>query len=512
VPVGRVRLAELSAAISLFTDIATGQPQEHALRTTVVAMRLADRLGWGRDDRVVGYYASLLRFLGCTATATETAQLGGGDDLAINAASAATVMQPGLEDLRVALRTVGAGEPWRARLGLLARMLTDVNGRERDLGAHCEVAARFGARMGLPAGVEAALGAAYARWDGRGVPSGLAGTDIPVGMRLAIVARDIDVLARLGGPADAERVLRHRRGGAYDPAVVDSALGGGVADLVPTDADAWELALDLEPGLARVADDAQYEAVLEACADFADLKFPHTAGHSRAVADLAAAAAAALGLPALAVADVRHAGLVHDLGRVGVPSGVWLRPGPLGTADWESVRLHSYYTQRILGRCGPLAGLGRLAGAHHERLDGSGYPAGARGLDTPIRILAAADTYQAMTQDRPHRRAYPPEAAARHLRREAEAGRLGHPEVEAVLAAAGQRGAVRLSRPAGLTAREVDVLRLLARGLSNREMAAALTISTKTVGRHVENLYAKIGVSSRAAAAVFGMEHDLLGH
>ena len=508
----RVRLAELSAAISLFTDVATGQPQEHALRTAVVAMRLAERLAWEMDDRVIGYYASLLRFLGCTATATETAELGGGDDMAVNAAFAATVMQPGFEELRVALRTVGAGEPWPARLSLLARILTDVHGRERDLGAHCEVAARFAARMGLPAGVEAALGAAYARWDGRGVPSGLAGTDIPAGMRLAIVARDVDLLARLGGPAAVGRVLRHRRGGAYDPSIVDAALDGGVADLVSTDANAWELALDREPGIPRTADDAQYDAVLEACADFADLKFPHTAGHSRAVADLAARAAAALGLPGGTVADIRRAGLVHDLGRVSVPSGVWLRPGPLDTAEWESVRLHSYYTQRILTRSRQLAGLARVAGAHHERLDGSGYPAGTRELQTPARILAAADAYQAMTQDRPHRRAHPPETAARQLRREAEAGRLGRPEAEAVLIAAGQRRAARLSHPAGLTAREVDVLRLLARGLSNREMAARLTLSTKTVGRHVENLYAKIGVRSRAAAAVFAMEHDLLVH
>jgi HD-GYP domain-containing protein (c-di-GMP phosphodiesterase class II)/DNA-binding CsgD family transcriptional regulator len=510
-PVGRVRLAELAAAISLFTDLGTGQPQQQAARSCVAAMRLAAGLRLSEADRVAVYYATLLRFLGCTADAHAAAVFGGGDELGWYAALAPTVMGSGREELAAVLRSVGAGTPTWTRLGLVGRALADPGGKERNLRAHCEVAARFGSRMGLPEGVAEALGAAYARWDGRGVPAGLSGTDIPVATRLAVVARDVELLVRTAGAAEAERILRRRSGHAYDPEVLDAALDMGLATLLPDDAETWELALSAEPPPVRVVDHQQMESVLLACADFVDLKFPHLAGHSRGVADLAAAAGAALGMPAPASTELRWAALVHDLGRVGVPAGTWMRPGRLSTAEWEAVRLHPYYTERILARCGQLADVARVAGSHHERLDGSGYHRGLDSLDRAARLLATADTYQAMTQDRPHRPAHPSDAAARTLRAESAAGRHGSAEVEAVLTAAGHRtGRVPPQRPAGLTEREVDVLRLLTRGLSNREVARRLGISAKTVGRHVENLYAKAGVSSRAAAAVFAMEHGIV--
>jgi HD-GYP domain-containing protein (c-di-GMP phosphodiesterase class II) len=193
-----------------------------------------------------------------------------------------------------------------------------------------------------------------------------------------------------------------------------------------------------------------------------------------------------------------------------VPNGIWDRRGPLTTAEWERVRLHPYGTERILARCGPLAGLAETACAHHERVDGSGYHRGLAGeaLSRSARVLAAADVFAALTADRPHRPALADGAAARAL--EAEPG-LDPDAVACVLAAAGEREAPpRAERPAGLTEREVEVLRLLARGRTNREVAERLVIAPKTVGRHVENLYRKIGVSSRAAAALFAAEHGLL--
>ena len=218
-------------------------------------------------------------------------------------------------------------------------------------------------------------------------------------------------------------------------------------------------------------------------------------------------------MPASEVVDIRRAALVHDLGRAGVPNGVWDRPGPLTTADWERVRLHAYYSERTLTRAAPLKRLAELAGAHHERLDGSGYHRGSRAahLDPGQRILAAADSYQAMTQPRPHRPARAPADAAAELRREVAAGRLDRDAAEAVLEAAGfVRESGRRAWPAGLTDREVEVLRLICRGSPNRLVAAELSISPKTVGRHVENLYNKIGVSSRPAAALFAVKHGLL--
>jgi len=248
-------------------------------------------------------------------------------------------------------------------------------------------------------------------------------------------------------------------------------------------------------------------------ADFADLKMPAALGHSRGVATLAAGAAQQLGLGDEVVRRLRRAGLVHDLGRCGVSTGLWERTGPLSTDDWERVRLHAYLTERILART-PLADdLAALAGAHHERLDGSGYHRGSTALTAglPARVLAAADAYQAMSQDRPHRPRLRPAAAVAELSAEVAAGRLDARAVGAVIAAAGVRATRLPSRwPAGLTDREVDVLRLACRGMSNREVAVRLVISAKTVGRHLENSYAKIGVSSRASAALFAVANGLL--
>jgi DNA-binding CsgD family transcriptional regulator len=204
--------------------------------------------------------------------------------------------------------------------------------------------------------------------------------------------------------------------------------------------------------------------------------------------------------------------LVHDLGRVAIENGIWDKPGPLTTSEWERARLHVYYTERILVRCRSLSSLVEPAWTHHERLDGSEYrrAVAAEALSQVDRIVAAADVFAALTAERPHRAAVTEEAAAGTLEAEAR-GKLDSEAVACVLAAAGERAVPRPPGwPADLTDREVEVLRLIARGRSNRDVAELLFISPKTVGRHVENLYTKIGVSSRAAAAVFAMEHRLL--
>jgi HD-GYP domain-containing protein (c-di-GMP phosphodiesterase class II) len=210
---------------------------------------------------------------------------------------------------------------------------------------------------------------------------------------------------------------------------------------------------------------------------------------------------------------VRRAALVHDLGRTGIPNTIWDKPGPLTASEWERVRLHPYYTERALARPEALARLGVVAAAHHERLDGSGYhrTLAAASLSPAARLLAAADAYHAMTEPRPHRPALEPAAAAAELRAEVRAGRLAGDAAEAVLGAAGHRVHVRRrSAPAGLTQREVEVLVLLARGASNKEIARALVIAEKTASSHVQHIYAKLDVSSRAAASLCAMRFGLL--
>jgi HD-GYP domain-containing protein (c-di-GMP phosphodiesterase class II) len=209
---------------------------------------------------------------------------------------------------------------------------------------------------------------------------------------------------------------------------------------------------------------------------------------------------------------LRVAGYLHDLGRVGVASSIWDKPGPLSTTERDQARLHAYHSERIIARIPPLARLAILAGQHHERCDGSGYHRGATSaqLSMPARVLASADTYRRLIEDRPYRRALAPARAADRLEAEAKAGRLDADSVSAVIEAAGLRRAFRRSRPADLTERQLEVLRLVSRGLSNTEIAERLVLSRRTVEHHVQDIYLKIGASTRAGAAMFAMQHGLL--
>jgi DNA-binding CsgD family transcriptional regulator len=220
-----------------------------------------------------------------------------------------------------------------------------------------------------------------------------------------------------------------------------------------------------------------------------------------------------MGLPDADVRAVRHAGWLHDIGRVGVSSAVWGHPGPLTAHQREQVRLHPYHTSRVLDRSPYLRRVGEVAAAHHERLDGSGYFRGAKAAQLPrsARLLAAADVYHAMTEARPYRPAHSAAEAAAEICAQAQQGRLDATAVEAVLAAAGQRASRRRPPgPCGLTPREVETLGQVARGLSIRQIARELSIAPKTVDGHLQRIYAKIGVSTRAGATLFALSHDLV--
>lgn len=216
------------------------------------------------------------------------------------------------------------------------------------------------------------------------------------------------------------------------------------------------------------------------------------------------------GIPADDAVAVRRAGLVHDIGRVAVTDRIWERPGPLTEREREAVRLHAYHGDRLLAH-GALAPIGALAAGHHERLDGSGYHRGSRGaaLSVAARILAAADAFHAMLEVRPHRPALSSVEAARLLRDEARQGGLEPESVEAVLSANGQ-AAPRERATASLTDREVEVLRLVARGLTNKQIGACPAIAPATVHHHVLHIYEKAGVSGRATATLYAMGRGLL--
>jgi HD-GYP domain-containing protein (c-di-GMP phosphodiesterase class II) len=507
-----LRLADMLAALSVATDLGMGQEPEKAVRTCLVATRLARAMDLPDPDVRDVYYTALLKHLGCTAPSHETAWLLG-DDLAgtpqtertddasrreMLALTAAVGKGTGVHRIRYLVRTLAAGK----------------EGGRTISRAVCEVGARMAERLHLPDGVRTGLLHSLERWDGRGDAYGLAGEDVALPARLTAVAAQAVIFDRLGGPDAAVDMVRRRAGGWFDPAVAGTFERVGPELLRRlAEADVWAEVLVTEPQPVCRIPRTQLDDMAAVFADMVDLLTPFTLGHSAGVAELAGAAAGHLRLPGGTVDLVRRAALLHDLGRVAVSSHVWEKPRALTATQQEQVRLHPYHTERILARSAILQPLARIAGMHHERQDGSGYHHGATGAQVPVeaRLLAVADAYQAMTQDRPYRPALAPPAAAREVEAAARSGRFDPECTRAVVEAAGQQAAhTRGAWPEGLSEREVEVLRLVARGLSNRQIATALFISSRTAEHHVQHIYAKIGASTRAAAAMFAMEHGLL--
>jgi HD-GYP domain-containing protein (c-di-GMP phosphodiesterase class II) len=507
----RVRTAELIAALCLATDLGMAFPFEHGLQTTLIAMRIAKKLGIDREGARETYYACLLSHAGCTTEAHVAAKVFGG--------SLTTTFNPvmygsGREVLGGLLRTLpDPGSPALVRTAQAARRFPRM-AREQGpaLSAACEVAGMLAERVGAPPSVPGLLAHLLERWDGKGPLRRARGEQIPLPMRIVHVATDAAFQRLLGGPEHASRLVGERAGHAFDPEVA-ACLVEDSSEILALDgsASACDEVLASEPPAPLVLATESLDRALAAMGNFADLISPYLAGHSAGVAELAGLAAQRCGIGAAGVTAIRRAGLLHDLGRVAVHPRTWQKPGPLTADEWEQVRLHPYHTERVLSRSPFLCALSPIAGAHHERLDGSGYHRGATGpeLAFPARLLAAADAYHAMTEPRPHRERLAPERASQVLAEEVSAGRLDPDAVAAVLEAAGQR-APRLERPAGLTEREAEVVAMLARGLQTKQVARALGISVKTADRHIQNAYRKIGVSSRAAATLFAMEHGLV--
>jgi HD-GYP domain-containing protein (c-di-GMP phosphodiesterase class II) len=510
-PGTRVRLAELIAMISLGTDLGMGQPMEHVLRQTLIAVRLAERLGLDEATRSVVYYVSLIAWVGCHVDAYEQAKWFG-DDLALKA-DTRRVDMAGLPGKVHVLSHVGAGRGLLERGRLGVRFVGDGLRPKEAIENHWLATNELAAALGLDRQVRDALYQTFERWDGKGVPAEARGEEIGLPARLVNLADVVAVFHRADGVDGAVAVARERSGTQFDPALVDAFSADAPDVLDGIDAvTAWPAVIDAEPALEIVLSDDELESALEAIADFTDLKSPWTIGHSRGVADLAHAAAKTHGLSDDDARLVRRAALLHDLGRLGVSNAIWDKPGSLTATELERVRLHPYLTERMLASSPVLAPLGAIAVQHHERLDGSGYPRGLAGdaLTPPGRILAAADAYQAMTQPRPHRDARGAEEAAAELRAGVRQGLFDSDAVEAVLGAAGHRVKRRRAQPGGLTSRELEVLRLLVRGLSNKEIAEQLVISRKTAGSHIEHIYSKIGASNRAQASLFAMRHGLM--
>jgi len=509
-----IRAAEVVGVLSLATDLGTGQPLEHALRSAVLAVRLGELAGASTQELADTYYVALLHASGCTSNGHEATQLFG-EDIEHRAAFFLIDTSNPAEVLAFYQAHVGAGRAPEVRAAMIENVIANAGGpRSREsFATMCEVAQRFAGWLDLGSGIQEALEYVFARWDGRGFPSAR-GDEIPLPMRLLHVGRDISLFLTAGGAGEARSVVERRTGSAYEPRLAELALAN-FDDLVAEldEARMWEQALEIEPFPKIWIAGERVDAAFMAIAALTGLKSPWLREHSTGVAELAEAAAWRMGLPDASVTLVRRAALAHDLGRIGVSNAIWEKPGPLGFGEWERVRLHPHFTERAFAQSPALAPIGLLAGSHHERLDGSGYHRGTRGpaLDLPARILAAADCYGAMCEARPHRPALEASTAQAELLKEVEAGRLDADAVDAVLASAGHPVRQRPRElPAGLTQRELEVLLVLVRGESNQRIADDLGISAKTVGHHVQHVYEKAGVRSRAAATLWAFENDLV--
>jgi HD-GYP domain-containing protein (c-di-GMP phosphodiesterase class II) len=518
------RTADVLGALSLASDLAVGLPAEHGLRSCLIAMRLAERLSLPVWEQITAYYTSLLMDAGCTAWTSQIAKRMLTDEIVARRELVFhTDIRNPLRALGWIWRFVGRGGP----LPIRARRMVDFATQGQDIVREgfqntCDVASDLAARLGMTEDVQRALLSVFEQWDGAGFPRGLEGQNIPLTCRVVFTAAFFEVFHASGGRESATELMRRGRGRAFDPEVMDHllAMTGEEAfwEDLESDEGLWPAVMSLEPETRlRWISEQQLTDALVALADFADMKSPYSLGHSRRVAATAEALAQRLDLKPEEVTDVQRAALTHDLGLVAVPSFVLDKPPEkLTRSEWEQMRLHPYHADRILSNVPALRGAAALVAAHHERLDGLGYHRGLTERQIPIgaQIIALADRLDELTHDAPDRPALPAKDALGVLGR--DAGRAFSAAVfESLRQELGlkQHAVAQPKRewPDALTDREVEVLRLAARGLSRREMAQRLYVSESTVRTHLEHIYAKIGVSSRAAATLFAVEHDLLG-
>ena len=513
-----LRLGELVATLALAQDNAFGQPLESQLRSCLLATWMCDQAGYDDDVRTTAYWVALLRYLGCTGHAHEVATVFG-DEIAIRAQTLVHDAANPAEVMRDVMAYATAGRSPDER-DQIVKMIQET-AREwavYNFSSGCEVADMLAQRLDFGPDVRESLRFTFERWNGNGYPDHAQGDAIPLPMRIVHVSHDMEAIGRLFSPDHALEAARDRRDSTYDPALADLFADHGrswfdrLAETEP-----WDAVLALEPEPHRVLLGVELDDALTVVADFIDLKSPYMGGHSRRCARVAADAGQVLGLDDDAADALRRSALVHDFGTTVVPNSIWDKPGPLTRAEFDRVELHPMVTEQMLRRSPALAVLNPVASAHHEKCDGSGYHKRLRADDEDLStcVLAATEIYVGLTTERADRPRFDPADAANELRRLESDGVLEPRASRAVLVAAGH-GEPQTSRgkrqhnPGGLTRREVEVLRLAARGLTTGQIADRLYISPKTADHHIQHIYGKIRVSTRAAAALWAMEHAVV--
>ncbi|MEO7294911.1 MAG: HD domain-containing phosphohydrolase [Candidatus Limnocylindria bacterium] len=419
-----VRTSELLGALSTALDLTEGLLAGHSARTCWLAMRLAASIGLDDGERESLFYAALLKDAGCSSNAAALTSIFGGDERALKRMQA-TAGRSLLASAVLSVRALGSSEPLPARVRRFVH-LAAAGGAERRAIEHtrCERGAQIALNAGFPAAVSTAVMSVHEHWDGRGQPVGLAGAAIPVFSRIIALCAALDVYVSTRGRRRALRTIQSRRGTWYDPDLTDELLSLAADGLVHELAggDVESRIGEMEPdGLIRISDDADVDRIAMAFAEVIDAKSPYTASHSRGVAQIAGRLAERFGMTAADARDVRRAGLLHDIGKLGIPNLILDKPGRLTADEYLQVREHPELSLRILEPVAIFGRVAEMAACHHERLDGTGYYRGfnAESLGLGARIVAVADVYEALTADRPYRTAWSPERAMQVMRQTA---------------------------------------------------------------------------------------------
>ena len=405
-----LRLSQIVGALSHALDMTEGQPVGHAKRSCLIGMRLAQDAGLDDTRRSALFYALLLKDAGCSMTAATTAEVFGADDIKVKAAGRRIDQTKPGQSLRYVARNLAPGASVRQRAKHLRALVAfGVDGGKELSAMRCERGADVARAIELPEDAALAIWHLDEHWDGRGYPMGLEGDAISPMGRILSLAQTMEIFWQDGGRDAAVGVARERRGTWFDPALCD--IAAGLAD----DDGFWDSlerpdVSSAEPADRRqLADDERLDRIALAFSQVVDSKSPYTARHSQGVAEIAVGLSETLGLGPVMRRTMHRAGLLHDIGKLGVSNRILDKPGKLDAEEWAAVRRHPELSMAILGQVDAFSEIAWLGGTHHERLDGSGYPYGLRGgeLDLPARLLQVADVAEALTAERPYRAALP---------------------------------------------------------------------------------------------------------
>jgi putative nucleotidyltransferase with HDIG domain len=421
-----LRVAEVVAALSQALDLGSGSKRWHSVRTCILGMRIAAELGLPFGTQAELYYALLLKDAGCSSNASEIYHTLGSDDITAKGDVKKTdATRTNWQTIQYALAHVAPGKPFLERVRALLRLAAHQKEQTRHVTAvRCERGATMARLMGLPEGTAEGINGLDEHWNGEGNPQGTRGSNIPISSRIMLLAQTLDIFNSTSGEEEALNVIEYRSRRWFDPDVVRAArslgmrgkLWSGVQTAAPL-----SLALALEPGKRMLSEgDVSLDAICRAFAQIVDAKSPFTYNHSNGVANAAVAVAKKLDLPPARVLFIRHAALLHDLGKMGVSNSILEKPAKLDESEWVSLRAHTAHTRNILQCIGGFEELAEIAASHHEKLDGTGYHRGLTAEQLPIesRILVVSDIFDALAANRPYRDSLPLEKVFSILRKD----------------------------------------------------------------------------------------------